>query len=130
LKYLGVAMTDSEPPEHLSDRARDLWGILTHDYNILDSAGRAILLAGLEARDRAEAARRQIETEGMVLVDRFGQAKPHPLLPAERDSRAMWLAAIKQLCLDVEPLHDGPGRPWGSTNNRPGKPQINLFERS
>jgi hypothetical protein len=49
----------------------------------------------------------------MTTVDRFGQMKSHPLLPVERDSRAQYLAALKQLCLDVAPLHAGPGRPGG-----------------
>jgi hypothetical protein len=35
------------------------------------------------------------------------------LLPVERDSRAQWLAALKALNLDLEPLHDKPGRPGG-----------------
>ena len=46
--------------------------------------------------------------------DRFGQVKSHPLLSVERDSRAQYLAALKALNLDLEPLRDKPGRPGGS----------------
>jgi hypothetical protein len=45
--------------------------------------------------------------------DRFGAPKPHPLLPIERDSRAAFLAGMKALQLDLEPLRDHPGRPGG-----------------
>jgi len=35
------------------------------------------------------------------VIDRFGAIKPHPLLPAERDSRAQWLQALKILNLKL-----------------------------
>ena len=54
-----------------------------------------------------------INTDGLVVIDRFEQKKAHPLLPAIRDSRAQKMAALKALCLDLEPLRDRPGRPGG-----------------
>jgi phage terminase small subunit len=59
------------------------------------------------------AAQAAIKEEGATGLDRFGQLKPHPLLPIERDARAAMMAALKQLNLDLEPLRDGPGRPPG-----------------
>jgi hypothetical protein len=47
----------------------------------------------------------------MMFNDRFGAPKPHPLLPIERDSRQAFLAGMKALNLDLEPLRDRPGRP-------------------
>jgi glutathione S-transferase len=47
------------------------------------------------------------------MADRFGQPKPHPLLATERDARAQFLAALKALNLDLEPLRDRVGRPGG-----------------
>jgi hypothetical protein len=58
-------------------------------------------------------AQEAIERDGMTVLDRFGQRKAHPLLPAERDARAQMLAALRALNLDVEPLHERPGRPAG-----------------
>lgn len=52
----------------------------------------------------------------MTFTDRFGQIKAHPLLPVERDARAAFLAGLRSLNLDFEPLHDGPGRPAGRSN--------------
>ena len=106
-------MQTIRPPGHLSPEAKRLWNTLTAEYAIRDCGGLAILKSGLEARDRAEGCRLRIDEEGLTIEDRFGTAKPHPLLAAERDARGQWLAAVKQLCLDLEPLHDRPGRPPG-----------------
>lgn len=106
-------MKRNEPPKHLSGEAKKLWRDLVSEYSIDDAGGLAILKTGLEAYDRATAARLEIDREGMSIVDRFGAKKPHPLIPAERDARGQWLAALKQLNLDIEPLRDGPGRPPG-----------------
>jgi phage terminase small subunit len=83
------------------------------EYQIDDDAGLLLLQTALEAYDRMKSAAAQIEADGETIKDRFGQLKPHPLLPTERDARAQMLAALKQLNLDLEPLRDGPGRPPG-----------------
>lgn len=101
------------PPGHLSKEAKRIWKELTSEYGIDDAGGRAILKTGLEAYDRATGARLAIDKEGLTIKDRFGTSKPHPLLACERDARSQWLAALKQLNMDIEPLRDGPGRPGG-----------------
>ena len=106
-------MSAPKTPPNLSRKAAKLWRDLTTEYGICDSGGLAILEAGLRAFDRAEAARGIIAAEGLQAPDRFGVMKPHGLIPAERDARGQWLAALKQLHLDVEPLNSGPGRPPG-----------------
>lgn len=83
------------------------------EYQIDDQAGLLLLQTALEAFDRMKAAQERINADGEAVTDRFGQIKPHPLLPAERDARAQMLAALKQLNLDLEPLRDRPGRPGG-----------------
>jgi len=77
---------------------------------ISDPAGLSILRAVLESFDRAATAKRLLDVEGAVVRDRWGQSKVHPAVGVERDSRAAWLSALKQLYLDIEPLRDGPGR--------------------
>lgn len=86
---------------------------MASEYGIEDDAGLLLLQTGLEAFDRMRVAQEAIREEGMTVFDRFGQRKAHPLLPAERDARAQMLAALRALNLDVEPLHDRPGRPAG-----------------
>lgn len=107
-------MKEGAPPKHLSLKAKRLWKALLVEWpSIGDVAGLAILATGLEAFDRATGAREGIDRDGLTITDRFGVQKPHPLLACERDARAQWLAALKALNLDIEPLRDRPGRPPG-----------------
>lgn len=100
-------------PSHLSKEAKQIWRKLTKEYNIADAGGVEILRAGLEAFDRAQTARSSIDKVGLLVKDRFGAVKPHPLIACERDARAAYLQALKQLNFDIEPLRNGPGRPPG-----------------
>jgi P27 family predicted phage terminase small subunit len=100
-------------PKHLSKEARLIFKNLCSEYGIDDVAGLRILRVACEAFDRAQAAREAIDRDGMTIKDKFGQIKPHPLLPVERDSRAAFLAGLKHLNLDLEPLKNRPGRPEG-----------------
>lgn len=107
-------MKNNKPaPKHLSAEAKKFWTEILAEYSIDDAAGLRILRVALESFDRAQAAREAIDREGMTVIDKAGQNKSHPLLPIERDSRAAFLAGLKALCLDVEPLKNGPGRPVG-----------------
>lgn len=105
--------TAKSPPKELSTQSKTLWKRLASEYSIEDDAGLLLLQTAMEARDRMRGAQEAIERDGMTIMDRFGQRKAHPLLPAERDARAQMLAALRALNLDVEPLHDRPGRPAG-----------------
>lgn len=107
-----VEKESNNPPEHLSKDARILWKRLVDEYGIVDSGGLAILRAGIEAFDRSQCARVLIDKHGLVIKDRFGAVKPNPLISCERDARAAFLQALKQLNLDLEPLKD-IGRPPG-----------------
>jgi P27 family predicted phage terminase small subunit len=100
-------------PQHLSKEAKIFYKKVVAEYLIDDAAGLKILQVALEAFDRAQSARIAIDAEGMTIKDKFGQLKPNPLLPVERDNRAAFLAGLKALNLDLEPLRDRPGRPGG-----------------
>lgn len=100
----------ARPPAGLSAEARAWWRRLVADYAIEDPAGLLLLQSALEARDRMAECQRAITRDGAAVRDRWGQIKPHPLLPAERDNRAAMLAALKALNLDLEPLKERPGR--------------------
>lgn len=100
------------PPRDLSKKAKAIWKRLVAAYSISDDAGLTILEAGLRSYDRAEAARKAIDADGMLRADKFGIDKPHPLIPAERDHRAAWLNAIKMLNFDLEAVQS-IGRPTG-----------------
>jgi phage terminase small subunit len=110
----GLTTTPPRPPGHLSQESKRFWTELLVGWpDIADPAGRLILQAALENRDTEQAARKQITRDGLTVVDKAGQLKSHPLLVVARDARAAFLAGLKQLNLDVEPLRPGPGRPPG-----------------
>jgi len=100
-------------PKALSSAAKRLWRGLVEEYALDDVAALAILTAGLEAFDRAAAAKVLLDKDGPVVEDRWGQKKTHPAASVERDSRAAFLSALKALNLDIEPLRDGAGRQGG-----------------
>ncbi len=65
----------------------------------------------MEPFDSMRDAQRIIEAEGRMVTDRFGQKKKNEMCMVEKDGRSQMLSCLKMLNLDVEPSHDGPGRP-------------------
>lgn len=95
----------SGAPSHLSLPARRLFdGIL--ELYALEGHDRALLVKALEAWDRAEQARVLVTEEGLVILSRLGERKPHPAVAIERDSRAAYMAGMRQLGLDFEPVRN------------------------
>ena len=99
-----------KPPAGLSAQAREWWRQLAAEYDIADPAGKLMLQTAMEAHDRMRECQKANSRDGASVKDRWGQIKPHPLLPAERDNRAAMLAALKALNLDMEPLHERAGK--------------------
>jgi P27 family predicted phage terminase small subunit len=89
-----------KPPKNLKIEAKRLWLRMLADYEIDDAAGLALLRAGCEAFQRAQEARGLIDKEGAVIIDRFGQPKPHPACAIERDSRGQLISALRALKLE------------------------------
>ena len=99
-----------KPPEHLTREAKTLWRKLLAEWDLGDDA-LILLRAALESFDRCEQARKLLEKEGLVVLDRFNQPKAHPAASIERDSRLQMLRSFRALNLDMEPPHARPGRP-------------------
>jgi len=102
-----------KPPKGLSAEAKRTWSELQEEYGIDDPAGIQLLNIFAHAMDRAKDCKTAIDKEGLQIADRFGQLKAHPLTTTERDARAQMMTALKALNIDVEPLHNKPGRPPG-----------------
>ena len=89
---------------------------LAKEYGISDAGGELVL----EELERALITELRTEAilarEGHHFADRFGQRRVHPLAAVARDARSQVLAAVKALSIDLEPLHDGIGRPGGMQN--------------
>jgi hypothetical protein len=88
-------------PRHLPAAERRLWDQITASHRFDDAASLAALTTALEAHVRARKCREQIDRDGEIVRDRFGQLRAHPLLNAERDARHAFLAGLKLLRLYV-----------------------------
>lgn len=82
--------SNHELPEHLSDRAAVLWRDVVPRR--AKSPGKvAIVQSALEALDRADAARAEVEVAGMTTTTKTtGAVHVHPLVKVERESRAQF----------------------------------------
>lgn len=99
-------------PKHLGQAGRAFWKTVLTDFD-LEPFALAILARACECLDRIDQAQEVIRREGLHTVDRYNQARTHPAVVLERDSRAAFLSCVKALNLDLEPLNDRPGRPAG-----------------
>ena len=103
-----MEFTENTRPEAEAEAKR-----IKQEYGIDDSGGENLLASFAAAYSLELNCQEQIDAEGLTIMDRFEQPKPHPLLASLRDARAQKLAALKAMNLDIEPLKAGPGRPPG-----------------
>jgi phage terminase small subunit len=101
-------------PRALSERSKALWREVLTDYD-LSGAEQAIFEEALRSLERADEARRQVDRDGPVYLDRWSRPKVHPLVSVERDSRAAFIRGMRELGLDPSALPDSrpprvPGR--------------------
>lgn len=101
-----------KPPDHLSREAKSWWRRINSEWEL--GADALLLLRGaLESFDRTEEARKLLDKDGLMVLDRFQQRKAHPAASIERDSRLQMVRCWRALNLDVEPPRSGSGRPPG-----------------
>ncbi len=87
------------PPAHLSPRSKAFFRRLVGEY-LLSTSQIELLRRACEAMDRCDQAIRVLEAEGVVVVDRHGQSKPHPAAGLERDSRLAVARLLRELNLE------------------------------
>jgi hypothetical protein len=93
-------------PAHLATQEADLYGQIVRAYALHgDEVSLRILEEACASLQRARLARETIDREGMTYRDGKNKPKPHPLLVAERDSRAAALAGFRQLNLEMPRVH-------------------------
>ncbi len=88
-------------PRHLSTPSRTWWESVVSSYE-LEPHHIRLLTHAAESWDRAAEARKLVDKEGIVILDRFGQQKEHPATRIERDSRLTFAKLLRELALDVE----------------------------
>jgi hypothetical protein len=94
-------------------KARKLQKALKKEFAIDDVAGKAILEKLGQCENTINICEGRLAKEGLTITDKFGQLKPHPLAAILRDARAQFIACIKALNIDLEPLNPTSGRPFG-----------------
>jgi phage terminase small subunit len=97
-------LVDAPPqsPPHLSPSSRQWWEITVDRYRLEEHHLRLLQLA-CEAWDRGQAAREQLEREGLTIPGREGGMRPHPCIGIERDARLAVARLVRELDLDTEP---------------------------
>ena len=96
-----------KPPEHLSDRSKQLWRKILDDGEV--SPGRAALFqTALECLDRADEARAMLADEGLIAItSTTGASHAHPLLKIEKDNRQLFARLWQVLNLQYSAKTDG-----------------------
>jgi P27 family predicted phage terminase small subunit len=90
------------PPAHLSAAAQAWWVEITSEF-ILRPHHLKILELAADAWDRTVAARELLRRDGLISSTAAGDPKGHPAAVIERDSRAAFMLALRELDLDSEP---------------------------
>jgi P27 family predicted phage terminase small subunit len=90
------------PPAHLSEATKAWWNEVCAEF-VLRSHHLKILEVACDAWDRMTQARALLAAEGLAVSTSEDGQKLHPAFVAERDSRAAFLKAVRELDLDSEP---------------------------
>jgi P27 family predicted phage terminase small subunit len=90
------------PPPHLSEATKAWWTEVCGEY-VLKSHHLRILECACDAWDRMTEAREALSREGLIGSTGAGGPKANPAAVIERDSRAAFLYALRELDLDSEP---------------------------
>jgi P27 family predicted phage terminase small subunit len=115
-------MTPPPLPSHLGTRSR-AWAesVLTEAGDAATETDLRLIVLAAEALDRAGAARRLIQREGITYTDRFGAPRQHPAVAVERDARAAYSRLVAQLGLDDTTEEPTPYRGANGRVYRPRK---------
>ena len=80
-----------------------------------------------EALDRAEQARKLVEAQGLIIINKkTGATKTHPAVAVERDCRIAYARLIRELDLDFTGSTDARNRPPVLRSNSSKRRERNL----
>jgi P27 family predicted phage terminase small subunit len=87
-------------PKGLSKETQKLWRDLLTEMGKWEDSQLMLLSTLVVHFDKMEAARKAVDKEGLTVLDRFGQTKPHPLLHTICEHSGRFQSAYKLLGLD------------------------------
>ena len=73
---------------------------------VLEDYTEMLLILAAQAWDRAQEARRQIDRDGAIQTDRFGQKKQHPSVQIEAVSMINFSKLLRESGIDLEKPDD------------------------
>lgn len=88
-------------PAHLSDDMKAFCRRVRRNYKLEEHHLR-LLVAACEAFDRKMQARTLLDADGLTIVNRHGEARPHPAVAIERDSAIRFARLLRELGLSDE----------------------------
>lgn len=94
-----------KPQGPLSVAAAKWYREVAGEYQ-LESHHLRLLEAAAGAWDRIQTARALLDSEGLVVLDRFGQKRPHPAAAIERDNKVLFCRLLRELRLNDEGPQD------------------------
>lgn len=100
-----MTKSPAAPPKHLSASSKTFWRAVLARFELDDEPGQELLRLACEARDRCEQARAMLDADGLTVVDRYGQVKPHPAATIEAQNRIAVARLLRELRV-TEPLAD------------------------
>jgi hypothetical protein len=102
-----IRTTKSMVPAHLAKQEAELYAQIVRAYGLRDEAALKILEEGLRSLQIARECNEEIRVQGRIVFEGrddagrgIGKQKLNPLCNLERDSRAAFLTAMRQLNLE------------------------------
>jgi phage terminase small subunit len=99
-EWVNLVADLAKPPTNLTPVMRRFWRDVLRDYR-LEPHHLLLLESACRAWDRAEQARKSIESDGILLEGRYGK-RQNPAVVVERDAKNLFKSCLIQLGLDLE----------------------------
>ena len=77
-------------------KTRRWWQSVAKAHKLTEAQRHLLTLAG-ETWDRSTQARRILEQDGLIFLDRFGQPRPRPEVTIEKDAKLLFARLMREL---------------------------------
>ena len=102
-----------QAPKHLGEAGKIFWKKTLREYKFEDTHEYERLADACVTRDTVAECIKKIEIEGLTILDRFGQEKPHVAVKIMHDAQALFLRIVRELGLNLTDEEQRPPRQYG-----------------
>ena len=89
------------PPDNFAEPEQQIWRTITAKYDLNDVVARMLLENGLRSHEMARRAHEIVTAEGMMITDRRGLPRMHPMVRTERSARELFHRTLKLLRINM-----------------------------